>query len=168
MTKPPQPLTGLVLGSLALAVSIVALGSFASGGCGRIRSLFDAGAGIAVAGRNRRDATCRRAVLPAVLEKVQVKAWAAGGDEAKTRNFFDVASPGGVATLRLRGLAGGDRLDVRAHLKDGPQHNLEAAATVLRRPDLTVTGIDVPADVVRTRPFDVDRDPRRGRRRRRR
>jgi Gamma-glutamyltranspeptidase len=156
MTKSPQPLTGLVLGSLALAVSIVALGSFASGAgaAGSDPYSMQAQALLSPAGT---DVTLRVAgpVLPAVLEKVQVKAWPTGTDDAKTRNFFDVASPGGVATLRLTGLARGDRLDVRTHLKDGPQHILEAATTVLRRPDLTVTGIDVPRDVVRTRPFDV-------------
>ena len=87
--------------------------------------------------------------LPAVLEKVQVKA-----DDA-TRNFFDVPSPGGVAALRLTGLARGERLQVRAHVKDGPQHNLETSTNVLRRPDLTVTGVDVQADIVRTHPFNV-------------
>lgn len=156
MTKSPQPLTGLVLGFLALAVSIVALGSFASGAgaAGSDPYSMQAQALLSPAGT---DVTLRVAgpVLPAVLEKVQVKAWPTGTDDAKTRNFFDVASPGGVATLRLTGLARGDRLEVRAHLKDGPQHILEAATTVLRRPDLTVTGIDVPRDVVRTRPFDA-------------
>ena len=41
------------------------------------------------------------------------------------------------------------------HVKDGPQHNLEAETTVLRRPDQTVTKIEVPDDIVRTRQFDV-------------
>ena len=94
-------------------------------------------------------------VVPSVLEKVQVKAWSAGADEAVTRNFFDVAAPGGLATLRLSGHSRGDRLEIQAHVKDGPQFNLDAATTVLRRPDLTVTHIEVPADVVRTRAFDV-------------
>jgi gamma-glutamyltranspeptidase/glutathione hydrolase len=92
--------------------------------------------------------------VPAVLEKVQVKAWPAGG-EAHTRNFFDVESPNGVATLHLAGHARGERLEIHVHVKDGPQHNLEGETVVLRRPDLTVTRIDVPDDVVRTRPFEV-------------
>src|SRR5215207_8858159 len=35
------------------------------------------------------------------------------------------------------------------------QHNLETETTVLRRPDLTVTKIEIPDDIVRTRQFDV-------------
>jgi gamma-glutamyltranspeptidase/glutathione hydrolase len=94
-------------------------------------------------------------VRPAVLQKVQIKAWPAAPEEAVTRNFFDVKSPGGVATLHLTGRERGELLQIRAHVKDGPQHNVEATAAVLRRPDLTVSRIDVPADVVRKHPFDV-------------
>lgn len=92
---------------------------------------------------------------PTSLEKVQVKAWREGAAEAETRNFFDVDSPAGVATLHIPGLARGERLQVRAHVKDGPQHNLEAETSVRRRPDLELSEIAVPRDVVRTRPFDV-------------
>jgi gamma-glutamyltranspeptidase/glutathione hydrolase len=110
----------------------------------------------ALLSQTRTDLTLRLSgpTLPARLEKVEVKTWPAGG-EAHTQNFFDVASPGGVATLRLAGRGRGDRLELRAHVKDGPQHNVDGETVVLRRPDLTVTRIDVPDDVVRTRSFGV-------------
>jgi gamma-glutamyltranspeptidase / glutathione hydrolase len=156
MTTAPQSLRGLVLGSLALATSIITLGTFASGAGAAGSDPYSMQA-LALLSPSGTDLalTVDGPVLPAVLEKVQVKAWPEGADEAVTRNFFDVAAPGGVASLRLTGLARGDRLEIRAHVKDGPQHNLEANTTVRRRPDLTVTRIDVPADVVRTHAFDV-------------
>lgn len=90
-----------------------------------------------------------------LLDKVQVKAWPSGGGEAETWNFFDVIPREGAPALSLPGVARGDRLQIRAHVKDGRQHNLEAYTTVLRRPDLALTQIDVPADIVRTRAFEV-------------
>lgn len=92
---------------------------------------------------------------PTILEKVQVKAWRAGSEGAETRNFFDVPSPGGVASISLTERARGDRVEVRVHLDERPQHNLDAETIVLRAPDLTVASIDVPDDVVRTREFVV-------------
>ena len=93
--------------------------------------------------------------LPTQLEKVQIKAWHVGEDEPRTRNFFDIPLRAGVANLSLAGLARGDRLEVLAHVKNGPQYNLHADTIVLRRPDLTVLAIDVSNDVIRTRAFDV-------------
>lgn len=148
--------TQSTLAKLVLAASVLALGTFVSGGgaAGSNPYSLQAEALLSPAGT---DLTLRVSGpgRPSTLEKVQVKAWPAGADEAVTQNFFDVASPGGVATLRLVGRERGEPLQVHVHVKDGPQHNLETAATVLRRPDLTVTGIGVPADVVRTRAFDV-------------
>ena len=40
-------------------------------------------------------------------------------------------------------------------MKDGRQYNVDAETIVLRRPDLTVEGIEVTDDIVRTRAFDV-------------
>jgi gamma-glutamyltranspeptidase / glutathione hydrolase len=156
MTRARQPLGRLVLGSLALAGLIVALGCLASGAGAAGSDPYSMQA-QALLSQTETDLTLRvdGPVLPAVLEKVQVKAWPTGSDEAETLNFFDVESPGGVATLHLTGLERGERLQIRVHVKDGPQHNLDARTTVLRRPDLTVSRIDVPADVVRTQPFDV-------------
>jgi gamma-glutamyltranspeptidase/glutathione hydrolase len=151
-----RPLFGRVIASLALAASMLALGIPVSGARAAAGDPYSMQA-QALLSPSGTDLTLRvdGPVRPEVLEKVQVKAWASGAEEADTQNFFDVASPDGVATLRLTGLERGERLEIRVHVKDGPQHNLEAETTVLRRPDLTVTGIDVPADVVRTRAFDV-------------
>ena len=61
--------------------------------------------------------------LPTQLEKAQIKAWHVGEDEPRTRNFFDIPLRAGVANLSLAGLARGDRLEVLAHVKNGPQYN---------------------------------------------
>jgi gamma-glutamyltranspeptidase/glutathione hydrolase len=155
MAKARQLLARALLGSLVLA-STLALGSSVSGAsaAGGDGYSLQAQALLSPSGTDL-VLTVTGPASPAVLEKVQVKARPAGAQGADTQNFFDVASPDGVATLRLTGLERGERLEIRVHVKDGPQHNLEAETTVLRRPDLTVTGIDVPADVVRTRAFDV-------------
>jgi gamma-glutamyltranspeptidase/glutathione hydrolase len=89
-----------------------------------------------------------------MLEHVQIKAWLPGGG-VDTRNFFDVPVEDHVATIPLAGRQRGDRIEVLAHIDVRPQHNLEAETTVLRRPDLTVTRVDVPGDVIRTHPFDA-------------
>jgi gamma-glutamyltranspeptidase / glutathione hydrolase len=94
-------------------------------------------------------------IQPSVLEMVQVKAWPRGGGEPQTQLFFDVPLEDWATTIPLSGRARGERLEVRAHLDVRPQHNLDAETTVLRRPDLTVTEVVVPDDVVRTRGFDV-------------
>lgn len=94
--------------------------------------------------------------LPQQFEKIQVKAWPLDGDAVETHNFFDVPAPGGVATLRLAGLVRLQRLGIRAHVKDGSQNNLDAETHVLLRPDLVVSGIAVPPDVVRRHPFDAE------------
>ena len=156
MATARQPLGRLVLTSLALAATTAALGSFTSG-AGAAGSEPYSMQAQALLSSTQTDLTLRvdGPVLPAVLGKVQVKAWPAGAEEAVTHNFFDVASPGGVATLHLMGRQRGELLQIRAHVKDGPQHNLETETTVKRRPDLTVTRIDVPGDIVRTHPFYV-------------
>jgi gamma-glutamyltranspeptidase / glutathione hydrolase len=156
MTSARQPLGRLLLGSFALAGSIVALGGFTSG-AGAAGSAPYSMQAQALLSPTRTDLTLRvdGPVLPANLEKVQVKAWPRGAEEAVTHNFFDVELSDGVASLRLTGRERGELLQIRAHVKDGPQHNVEADTTVKRRPDLTVSRINVPADVVRTHPFDV-------------
>ena len=156
MTTPRQSLRKIVVASLALGASVVALSGFASaaGAAGSNPYSLEA---QALLSPERTDLVLRvhGPVPPTVLEKVQVKAWPEGSEEAVTRNFFDVEVKGAVATLRLFGRARGERLEIRAHVKDEQQHNLDGATTVLRRPDLTLSRIEVPADVVRTRTFDV-------------
>ena len=90
--------------------------------------------------------------VPAVLDKVHVIAGSAG---AGSWNFQDVVASGGVATVQVPALERGGSIEVQVHVKNGPEYNLWTTAVVLRRPDVTVAGIDVPGDVVRTRPFDV-------------
>jgi len=95
------------------------------------------------------------APAPALLDKVTLKAWPLTSGAVQTRNFFDVLAPGGIATLHLDGLARAQRIEVSAHVKDGPQHNLDAEAFVRRRPDLVVRDLIVPSDVTRRKAFDV-------------
>lgn len=156
MTKERQLVGKLVVVSLVAAASVLALtapvsGASAAGGepySVQAQALLSAsGTDLAL--------QVSGPVRPAVLKKVEVKASPAGAEKADTRKFFDVASPDGMATLRLTGLARGERLEIRVHVGDGRKHYAETETTVLRRPDLTVTQIDVPADVVRTRAFDV-------------
>jgi gamma-glutamyltranspeptidase / glutathione hydrolase len=156
MATARQPLGRLVLASLALAASIAALGSFASGAGAAGSDPYSLRA-EALLSSTQTDLTLRvdGPELPALVEKVQVKAWPSGSDKAETRNFFDVPLEEGDATLHLTGRQRGELLQIRAHVKDGPQHNLETETTVKRRPDLMVTQIDVPGDLVRTRAFDV-------------
>lgn len=156
MRASPAPSIALLFKSVALAAFVVALGSFV-GGAGAAQSdpyslqaealLSSSGTDLAL----RVDGPTR----PQVLEKVQVKAWPPGADQPATRNFFDVPSPGGEALLHLTSMLRGAELQIHAHVKDGPQHNLDATANVRRRPDLSIARIDLPGDVVRTRPFDV-------------
>jgi gamma-glutamyltranspeptidase / glutathione hydrolase len=152
----PKRLSRAALAFIAIAASIVSLGGLASSAGAAQSDLYSVEA-QALFSPSGTDVTLRvdGPLVPAVLEKVQVKLWPAGAEEAQTQNFFDVASPGGFATLRLTTPARGDRLEVRVHVKDGRENNLDAEAIVLRRPDLTVTRIDVPNDVVRTRAFEV-------------
>ncbi|HEX2291720.1 MAG TPA: gamma-glutamyltransferase [Gaiellaceae bacterium] len=151
MTSPARPLGAFALRTLALAASAVALGSLASDApaAGGEPFSLDAQALLSPAG-TALTLRVEGPTVPSRLENVQVKT--AG---SATRNYFDVAAPAGVAKLDLLWPDRGDRLELHVHVKDGPQHNLEAEATVLRRPDLTVTEISVPADVVRTRTFGV-------------
>jgi hypothetical protein len=96
-------------------------------------------------------------VTPAVaaLDKVQLKAWPVKPGAVQTRNFFDVETAAGVATLHLDDVARDARIEVSAHVKDGPQNNLETDALVRLRPDLVVRSVNVPADVTRRHAFDA-------------
>lgn len=137
---------------LALALSSIAVSGAGASGADPYSLQIDA-----LLGPTATDLTLRVGgpTQPSVLEKVQVKTWHADGSEGQTRNFFDVPSPGGVATIALSDPVRGDRLETRVHLPVRPQHNLDATTLVVRRPDLTVTGIDLPGDVVRGHSFDA-------------
>src|SRR5258708_2711863 len=87
--------------------------------------------------------------IPHHFDKVQLKALAFGADKLRTSNYFDVAAPGGIAVLRVPDLERHRQLQLRAHVKDGNQNNLEAETQVLLRPDLTVAALSTPTDVVR-------------------
>lgn len=150
-----QPRRGRVLAVVTLAASIVALGGLVSGAVAAGADPYSMHVQALLSSTGTDLVLHVEGPLPVqTLAKVKVKVRPSGGG-AETLNFFDVASPDGVATIPLAALSRGERLEVSAHVKDGPQHNVEAEATVQRRPDLTVTGIQTPNDVVRTRPFDV-------------
>src|SRR5712691_854006 len=93
--------------------------------------------------------------IPDRLEKVQLKALASDADGLRTSNYFDVPAPGGIAVLRVPGLERHRQLQLRAHVKEGNQNNLEAETQVLLRPDLTVAALSTPTDVVRRQHFAV-------------
>jgi|RhiMetdeSRZDD1v2_1073273.scaffolds.fasta_scaffold30827_4 gamma-glutamyltranspeptidase / glutathione hydrolase len=70
------------------------------------------------------------AKLPDHLEKLQVKIWPRGDGPVDVSNESDVAAPGGVATVRLPRLSLLQRVEVRAHVKNGSQNALEAENVV--------------------------------------
>jgi gamma-glutamyltranspeptidase/glutathione hydrolase len=147
----------LALVFVVLAMSIVALGALASGAGAAEEYPYSLEA-EALFSPEATDLTLRvdGPTQASILEMVQVKAWPRGGGEAQTRVFFNVPLADGVATIPLTGRERGERLEVRAHIDVRPQQNLDAETMILRRPDLTVTQIDIPQDVVRTRAFGVN------------
>jgi gamma-glutamyltranspeptidase/glutathione hydrolase len=92
---------------------------------------------------------------PAELGLIQVKVFAESGEHLRTETFHDVAAPGGKAQVALNGVERKQVLEVKAHAKEQDQNNIEARATVLRRPDLTVVAT-APLRVVRTHPFTLN------------
>lgn len=93
------------------------------------------------------------AASPDVLPLVQVKVFAPDGSHLRTETFHDVAAPAGAAAIPLSALVRNQVLEVKAHVKDGNQNNLDAQTKVLLRPDLTVRNLAVPARVVRKQEF---------------
>jgi gamma-glutamyltranspeptidase/glutathione hydrolase len=93
--------------------------------------------------------------VPDRIEKVQLKALPFEGDTLRTSNYFDLPAPGGVAVLNVGGLARHRPLHLIAHVKGGDQNNVEADALVLLRPDLAVTSLSAPAEVVRRQSFTL-------------
>jgi len=77
--------------------------------------------------------TSDASAVPELLEKVQVKAWPLGDGDVETKNYFDVPAPGGVATLSFRRLDRLQRVQIRAHVKDGSQNVLETETIVQYR-----------------------------------
>jgi gamma-glutamyltranspeptidase/glutathione hydrolase len=93
--------------------------------------------------------------VPDVFEKVQVKALTADGSTAALTNYFDVASPRGVATVVVSDLLRHQRLEVTALVQTSEAVRtvvLNAETTLQLRPDLTVK-LSGPSRVVRKQPF---------------
>ncbi|MGB2952418.1 MAG: hypothetical protein WBB74_03360 [Gaiellaceae bacterium] len=90
---------------------------------------------------------------PAVLAEVQVSAHSSGQVQRRW-TFRHVAAPGGRAALSLNGVDRGQRLTVFVRLR-GNQVSLERSAVVRLRPDLVVTPLSIPANVVAGIPFVV-------------
>jgi gamma-glutamyltranspeptidase/glutathione hydrolase len=93
--------------------------------------------------------------LPDRFEKVQLKSFTAGGELVQTENLFDVQIEDGRALITRSGLERGQRLEVKAHIKDGSQNVLASETTVALRPDLTVARIEAPDRVVRKHAFTL-------------
>lgn len=93
--------------------------------------------------------------LPQSLRKVQLKTFSADGEHIRTENVFDVPLVDGQAVLTRDELERHQLLEVKALLKTGSNHVLEAAAHVALRPDLTVAELSAPDRVVRKQPFEV-------------
>ena len=87
--------------------------------------------------------TVRGPAVPAQLEQVQVKIWPAGTGNVETTNFSDVASPNGVATVRVGAARLLQRVEVQAHVKDGRQ-NVLRDETVVQYEQLGAVSSDHP------------------------
>ena len=87
--------------------------------------------------------------VPDRIDKVQLKALPFDGDQLRTSNYFDLLAPGGIAVLHVGDLGRHRQLQLLAHVKEGSQNNVEATTQVMLRPDLAVTSVSAPADVVR-------------------
>jgi gamma-glutamyltranspeptidase / glutathione hydrolase len=94
-------------------------------------------------------------IAPDRIEKLQVKALPFQGEELQTTNYFDLAVVDGMALLHLPVLDRHRPLHLLAHVKGDEQNNVEDETTVMLRPDLAVTHVTAPADVVRRQPFSV-------------
>lgn len=94
------------------------------------------------------------APAPDTFDKVQLKVLSPTGEHLSTENLFDVPAPQGVALISRSGFPRDALIEVKAHLKDGSQNELEAAARVALRPDLGVR-LETPARVVRRQQFDA-------------
>jgi gamma-glutamyltranspeptidase/glutathione hydrolase len=144
--------------ALFLSIGLALLALFATGLGASSAAAGDSPYSIsarALLGPNGTDVYVQATPAVAVFDKVQLKAWPLESGNVETRNFFDVAAPGGIATLHLDGIVRGQRIEVSAHVKDGSQNNLETEALVRLRPDLAVLAMTVPADVTRRHSFDV-------------
>jgi gamma-glutamyltranspeptidase/glutathione hydrolase len=95
-------------------------------------------------------------IAPDQIEKVQVKALPFQGEALQTTNYFDLAVVDGTAVLHLSVLDRHRPLHLLAHVKGDEQNNVEDETAVMARPDLAVTQVTAPADVVRRQRFTVD------------
>ena len=68
--------------------------------------------------------------VPDRLEKLQVKIWPTGDGDAQTQNLFDLPLSAGVAEVALPRLSLRQRVEVRAHVKDGSQNVVDDETTV--------------------------------------
>ena len=93
--------------------------------------------------------------VPDRIDKVQLKALPFEGSGLETTNYFDLALQDGTAVLHLPPLARHRPLHVLAHVKVGEQNNVEDDTTVMLRPDLAVSHLTAPTDIVRRQVFAV-------------
>jgi len=91
-----------------------------------------------------------------VLEKVQLKIFAADGALDDVRNLKDVAAPDGIANVELGTVERHRRIeaDVLARTSERT-YVLRADTTTLLRPDLVVASLDAPAHTLSTRAIGV-------------
>ena len=93
--------------------------------------------------------------VPDRIAWLELKALPINGRHLSMRLYLNVRAPGGAAVLHVWRLQRHQRLEIVAHVKLGPQNKAEAKTQVLLRPDLTVSKVSVPDDVVRRHPIAV-------------
>lgn len=125
-------MTRITLGLAALAATVVALASASAAGMATSPYSLTAEALATDHGTDvRLIVSSSNGHMPTQLDKVQVKALPFAGEQLVTRNYFDVPVSGRVAVLRIEEPFVRYRpLHVLAHIKDGPQNNVEAETVV--------------------------------------
>ena len=96
--------------------------------------------------------------VPPSLKKLQVKVFNSDGKLITVENTKDVPVTGDQATVSLAGLADARRVEVQVHIKTDQtvdEEVLDGSADVLKRPDLVVSAIDAPAQVILNTSFSV-------------
>lgn len=92
-----------------------------------------------------------------IIEKVQLKISTGAGKGVKTRNYTNPEQSGTFA-VSVSGLSRGDIVDIQVNVRDAETNKMEVVqftTPVRRSPDLAVTRIDAPPNVIAGQPITV-------------
>ena len=92
-----------------------------------------------------------------IIEKVQLKISTGAGKGVKTRNYTN-PEQSGTFSISVSGLSRGDIVDIQVNVRDAETNKMEVVqftTPVRRSPDLAVTRIDAPPNVIAGQPITV-------------